>query len=192
MALTPAIGIRCSLASPSECSSEKGDQSLDFFALCALKLRTNFVNGELAKPRDFIRSQDDLLRTFTDALDEQVGPQRQQICCSLVYCGLLLLQERPFFSRSVKETGRKPGISRWSLCMVSLYFAQWEGATPIIASLCRRPVCQTLSKALSFLKSMNTAVGCFPRFEAVIQVSARYMSCMTVEWWGRKPELVFS
>ena len=44
------------------------------------------------------------------------------------------------------------------------------GATPIIASLCRRPVCQTLSNA--FLKSMNTADGCLPRSNAVVQVSA--------------------
>ena len=54
-----------------------------FFALCGV--RAYSVNGELAKPRNFARNQDDLPQTFTDAFYEHLGPQRQQIRVILVY-----------------------------------------------------------------------------------------------------------
>ena len=71
--MTPAIGFRSCLASPREDSSEKGESKFGFSALCGV--RACSVNGELVKSRDFFRNQDDLLRTFTDAFDEQVGPK---------------------------------------------------------------------------------------------------------------------
>ena len=78
MAVTPAMGIRVILVSPSEDSFEKGNQSLDFPHF------STFVHT-LAKPRNFARNQDDLPRTYTDAFYEQVGPKRQQIRVILVY-----------------------------------------------------------------------------------------------------------
>ena len=47
-----------------------------------------------------------------------------------------------------------------------------EGATPTNASLCRRPCAKLYHRRTPFLKSMNTADGCFPRSNAIIQVSA--------------------
>ena len=80
---------------PKRDSFEKGNQSLDFPHF--FDVRAYSVNGELAKPRNFARNQDDLPRTFTDAFYEQVGPpQTANPRDSGLFC-LLLLLERPSF-----------------------------------------------------------------------------------------------
>ena len=75
------------------------------------------VAGFCKEPR---RSATEFYRCF-----QRTGrPPKQQICCSLVYLAFCFFKNGLFLPCPVKEMGCKPGISRRSLCMVSLYFAQ--------------------------------------------------------------------
>ena len=73
------------------------------------------------------RSTTDLYRCFlwTGRPPKTANPRDSGLFC------LLLLRERPFLPRPVNEIGHKSGISRRSLCMVSLYFAQCAGKSAL-------------------------------------------------------------